>query len=236
MAQNRKSTLDLMAYFNQFVLREKLSLVPEHSLGCSGFFDGAEAMKILFLDIDGVLNSNQSNIYNYQRRKRKDTFTLCPICLSNLDWLVEKVDDLKIVLSSTWRINPGLEKTREILVKEGFKAADAIIGATPNLRVKFSEHPDRYKECMKWLEGKDNITHWVILDDLWVMRDKDHGEDAVKKHFVETQDDVGFDWHALVKTHNLLDGRSTILVGKGMTICDRMPPLQKRPLVVSVRW
>ena len=80
-------------------------------------------MKLIFLDIDGVLNNMNYTIYTFEMLGRdrayeimhKDLDIFDPISLNLLCKLIEHFkDDIKVVLSSTWRLNQkGINKVKE---------------------------------------------------------------------------------------------------------------------------
>ncbi len=105
-------------------------------------------MKVLFLDIDGVLNwaGTEDKIDGYTG--------LCPERIARLNRILEAVPGLKIVISSTWRHCfsssaykdfPGLVR---LLKKRGLKKDAKVIGATPK---KFSYVP-RGGEIRMWID------------------------------------------------------------------------------------
>ena len=126
-------------------------------------------MDILFLDIDGVLNSEQSaaRFHSYMK--------LDPRCIGLLNDVMEQTKAM-IVVSSTWRVNfcPTVEAMRNVLVKNGFTHPHRIIDLTPVV----SMARNRGQEIEKWL--KDNcdkqIERFVIVDDdvFDLIRYKDH--------------------------------------------------------------
>lgn len=130
-------------------------------------------MKVLFLDIDGVLN----------HRMTKDRVCgfmgLDPDLIAVFNKIVDAMPDLKIVVSSTWRhmFMPGVysnfEELIQLLNKRGLKGE--IIGRTPD-----SWHDIRGREISEWLADHPEVTHYVILDD---SPDAGSGHDA---HYVRT--------------------------------------------------
>jgi hypothetical protein len=150
-------------------------------------------MKIIFLDIDGVLNSVQSA--NYWNRRVKEGSSavgglkkLCPIACSNLQYILEKDEDIKIVLSSTWRISDNW--------KENFKNAEMphailsrIIDRTPR---KLSM--ERGHEIKLWLEyAKEEglgVEDFIIIDD----DHYDMGEFRGTSRFINTSATTGIVW------------------------------------------
>jgi len=115
--------------------------------------------KILFLDIDGVLNHSKT-------KDRIGGFIgLNPGMIKRFNRIVEAHPDLKIVVSSTWRHSfshgvysdfAGLVK----LLKERGLQGD-IIDHTP---VKMS-YLTRGAEIRLWLKSHPEVTNYVILDD-----------------------------------------------------------------------
>lgn len=116
-----------------------------------------KSLKILFLDIDGVLNSD--DFYNNQRENKKEweevTYPLTefdPKCIERLNRIVEETN-AKIVISSDWRFTEGLEN---ILFMAGLKKP--IFDTTPYYFGK------RDKEIEIWLNNHD-VIKYVIVDD-----------------------------------------------------------------------
>ena len=121
-------------------------------------------MKIIFLDIDGVLNSE---MYEWSRGEdRADN----RIDLSRVRLLKDIVSatDAKIVLSSTWRLDwnksPELcgedgEYINQCLAQYGL----SIIDKTPfNSMID-----DRRREILTWLSRhRGEVESFVILDDI----------------------------------------------------------------------
>lgn len=115
-------------------------------------------MKVIFLDFDGVLNSAASFLWEKRKKTINIANTLSPICASNLQYILDKASDVKIVISSTWRKLHTLNELSNILDSYGVKAR--IIGKTP---ITFGG--DRGREIRQWLEENPNVTQYVILDD-----------------------------------------------------------------------
>ncbi len=119
-------------------------------------------MKVIFLDIDGVLNSRA-----YDRKRDWNNQT--DIDETRLPFLKEIVNatGAEIILSSTWREHwdKASEKCgedgvylNEIFAKHGLE----IHGKTPDLGTGF----DRPDEIKAWLNSaKENIESFVIIDD-----------------------------------------------------------------------
>lgn len=127
-------------------------------------------MKIIFLDIDGVLNSSESFHENYLRKLKEDRFSISKnYCfplghlsiphIQRLNRIIEETNS-SIVISSTWR-NNSLKDLRNWLSTKGFLFKDQIIDKTPNFHLSYG----RGYEIQDWLNNSSNVTNFVILDD-----------------------------------------------------------------------
>lgn len=120
-------------------------------------------MNLIFLDVDGVLNSD---LY-FQQNNRK----YCPeISDYHLQMLVKIYHSCSasIVLSSSWREfddpNDAYSyKQYEYLVNELARYDMSIMSKTPIIDLEMS----RPKEIKAWLNNRDDLPHlrYVILDD-----------------------------------------------------------------------
>ena len=124
-------------------------------------------MKVLFLDIDGVLN-------NFTAHNFKDKFSE-PAC-KNLNTLLQDVPDLSIVISSSWR-HRGLDKMKEVLEKNGIDPKRAI-------DITGDEDGERGNQIRCWLDRNPETSHFVIFDDNSDM-------ESVKDNFVKINGYVG---------------------------------------------
>lgn len=108
-------------------------------------------MKIIFLDIDGVLNSEE-----YVRSERfKNKGGLIDIDSEAVKILDRILDETgaKIVLSSTWRLDKGSRDKVRSDVGE-------FIDVTP-----VSVNRIRGNEVNLWLKDRDDVERYAILDD-----------------------------------------------------------------------
>lgn len=119
--------------------------------------------KILFLDIDGVLNSASW----FKRRNKEQRFSglnELDIELMHLfDEIVEKTGCF-VVLSSTWRLS---KHYREDLERQGLNT-NFIIDRTPHMPRPSGtgvEYGERGKEIRAWLENNPDVTQYAIVDD-----------------------------------------------------------------------
>jgi hypothetical protein len=123
-------------------------------------------LKIIFLDVDGVLNS--ADFFHRIRNKiTKDrhvaTEHIDPLAVKRLSKIVDATG-AKIVISSVWRYSHKPVEMQKILGHHGFKGQ--IIGAT----ARSKESKSRGKEIDAWLsesgtDRNDPVECFVILDD-----------------------------------------------------------------------
>ena len=129
-------------------------------------------VKIIFLDVDGVLNSMAGTYKRQARLGRKGDDSIYEDHVDVLKWIIEYTD-AKIVVSSTWRLHAGIEGMQDYLEPFGI-SRETIIGVTPSVFEEV-DHPTRpgyrkYRgeEIHEWFERtKDQIEveSFVILDD-----------------------------------------------------------------------
>lgn len=112
-------------------------------------------MKVIFLDVDGVLNQDPDG----------DHQVINPKNVQVLNWLVEKSRAF-VVLSSAWRHFLDLEEFKQEMRQNGFKHPERIIDATPFGGARGDEirnYLDMDDERTR-LGGK-KVSQYVILDD-----------------------------------------------------------------------
>lgn len=110
---------------------------------------------ILFLDIDGVLNSVEYAI----RTKIHGIWGLDSPCVKRLQHIVDETQ-CDIVIMSTWRRIHSLEEISEMLIAAGMRNPVRIIGATPadlHTRKQFKgQRTIRGHEVDAWLNAPEN--------------------------------------------------------------------------------
>ena len=117
-------------------------------------------MKVIFLDVDGVLNSNNFFENRYKQGYRNYVAVDPEICKLFVDFI--KTNDIKLIISSTWRLD-NVEHTQEDFeLYEGLKLLNPyIVGVTPRSYEGF-----RGKEIKYFLEHTElDIESYVIIDD-----------------------------------------------------------------------
>jgi HAD domain in Swiss Army Knife RNA repair proteins len=113
---------------------------PLGEIRCAG------EMKVIFLDIDGVLNCNRTP------NPRKFPFIVDPILLRRLHRLLE-LTGAKVVLSSNWRYDPaGMFSARHYGVP--------FIDTTPDLPGE-----PRHNPIVEWMRRHSDVERFIVIDD-----------------------------------------------------------------------
>ena len=130
-------------------------------------------MKVIFLDIDGVLNSNFWN--DTHQREISDGTLVDEEKVKILATLVNRTG-AKIILHSGWRfwfdaklkpLRVEAERLVERLAKEGL----SLDGLTPDLTTEEIRRTKKFSlvkadEILAWLKLHDDVDGWIVLDDL----------------------------------------------------------------------
>jgi hypothetical protein len=120
-------------------------------------------MKIIFLDIDGVLYTSSYHEYlvlNRKPERDKYGYIFDPNTVENFNEIIEKTE-AKIVISSTWKRH-GLDKIRKIFNERGIKGE--IIGLTPTSTID-DLFFCRGEEIEHWLSYNGLPEKFVVIDD-----------------------------------------------------------------------
>jgi hypothetical protein len=120
--------------------------------------------KVLFLDIDGVLNANTGDRFNY-------------ISISTLNAVFKSIP-YDIVISSSWRNIVPLDKLISLFKHHGLLAN--IVGITPD----FKSIKSRGEEIASYLNDNIHVEYCVILDDY-------DDFDKLAEHFVFIDNSMG---------------------------------------------
>lgn len=107
-------------------------------------------MKILFLDVDGVLNIMSSSYYTYRYGKKIEDHLV-----RRLEFILERVPDVYIVVSSSW----GMKDTKIELEKHDFKYLNRIIDRTSRTK--------RYRgeQIYDYIINNNNLESICVLED-----------------------------------------------------------------------
>lgn len=136
--------------------------------------------KIIFLDIDGVLNSME--LFDKLEESNFEPFMGIDVDEDNLEQLRYIVENTgaQIVLSSSWR-HAWHEKGPMIRVGRALDQAMASYGMKIISKTKHLHKGNRSLEVKDWMRGK-RIRSFVILDDT----DYDWEEYSLGEHWVRT--------------------------------------------------
>jgi HAD domain in Swiss Army Knife RNA repair proteins len=114
-------------------------------------------MRIVFLDIDGVLNDNTFDA-------EAESSTLRPAAVERLREIL-RATGAKVVLTSSWRylITAGAMTVEgfEYLLRTHGLPKGSLVGHTPC----DEELPGRGAQIRRWLEAHGAVDAWVALDD-----------------------------------------------------------------------
>lgn len=109
--------------------------------------------KIIFLDIDGVLNVMSQEFDDYGQ-------LFNPIFVNNLAYIIEKTN-AKLVISSTWRYSG---RKRMVDMWRHRNLPGEVIDVTPDLG--FNDNIVRGDEIKAWLDKNiDMVETYCIIDD-----------------------------------------------------------------------
>lgn len=128
--------------------------------------------KIIFLDVDGVLNSEEFSRWLWDNHEKKycgyemlDQRAI--LCLQDIVFIT----GAEIVLSSSWRISSlRTKQLKEQLLPYGLEIIDRTIS---------DARGERGDEIKEWLSRNPDVSHYVILDDDDDMFD-------IKDHLIQT--------------------------------------------------
>ena len=136
-------------------------------------------MKIIFLDIDGVLNSSA-----YDRQRRTGDGNIDRTRLALVKELVDKTGAV-IVLSSSWRDHwekdaDKCDETGKEIISDFASAGLEIYDKTPKVG-----YLERSEEIRMWLKENPDVQSFVIIDD------HGYGWGDLSDNFVQTNYRIG---------------------------------------------
>ena len=132
-------------------------------------------MKILFLDIDGVMNSGQF-VHSFGVRGNTDHNAIDPAAVIRLNKIIVGAGAL-VVISSSWRLIEPIPMIELALKHHGFMGY--VIGSTTSCRASDSSRGDEIGIWLKAVKHERTVESFVILDD-------DDDMDKLSDHLVKT--------------------------------------------------
>lgn len=151
--------------------------------------------KIIFLDVDGVLNNFVDSWPNQFGKGVQSTFVVDPRCVLAFYHLLAE-SDAKVVMSSTWAVHKDQMRYLH-LVMPGLKEYLHQDWMTPR---KFSS--TRGQEIQMWLQEHPETTHWVVLED-----SRDAWLAANSLNVIETNTVTGLTFEDAIRALKILDTR-----------------------------
>ncbi len=142
-----------------------------------------KTMKIIFLDIDGVINPWSGGGERHERIGR-----FGKVAVESLNLILEAVPEVSIVISSTWRLDRTLPEMKEIFSESGINP-DRLVDVTPDLRRyegNIRHDPGRNEEIQAWLDQHPEVEKFAVIDDV----DYEQME-GLEEHFFQTVFEVG---------------------------------------------
>ena len=160
---------------------------------------------VIFLDIDGVLNSN---FWNDSHQKEISDGKLIDIEKIRLLAKLVKNTNAKIILHSGWKFwfDSNLEPTRKesenlskLLQQEGL----VIDGMTPDFSIEEIRKSKKFSlvkasEILAWLIEHKEIDKWIVIDDL------DLHNPEIEAHQIKTDSSIGLTIKDIQKAEKLL--------------------------------
>lgn len=153
-------------------------------------------MKIIFLDVDGVLNNANYTKKCYRKNGHKPMSMYCvpfdPYNLKNLAKLVRKTK-ANIVLTSTWRLDKEhIAVLKARLAEYGLRIYDM----TDNINMI------RGVEIKEWLKSHRDIENYVVIDD----EEYNLSNFIDNKHLVIVDSNYGLTFGDRIRAINKLKG------------------------------
>ena len=152
--------------------------------------DKKEDVKILFLDVDGVLN--------YSSMGYTDPLPLSDVHLKRIGVIVESTK-CKIAFSTAWRLKKKSKQKLKDSLKEigGIDIDNVYIGSTPPPNILNKSLMKRCIEIKDFLISKKkkyNIIQYVAIDDTDLLQEakgSDELENVMENHFVIIDGNTG---------------------------------------------
>ena len=161
--------------------------------------------KVIFLDIDGVLNSIFRN--ESHQREISDGTLIDPEKIRLLSELIQSTN-AKIILHSGWKywfdsdlkpLRREAENLSSLLEKEGL----ALSGITPDHATEEIKKSKKFslvkaEEILAWLAEHKDVEKWIVIDDL------DLHNTEIELHQVRTDQSVGLTMEDVRKAERML--------------------------------
>ncbi len=171
-------------------------------MGCTGSAPELTLISIIFLDVDGVLNSVDSDIID-------------KVHLDNLEYIINHSKfPCKIVLSTSWRKHENTKIELLDTLKSELNVDDIdnlVIGSTPLLeKSQRAIEIDRYFKLNRDVLNKKYKTEsWVALDDMSLDKPNEECKQIMNGHFVKINCQYGLTLDQAKVALNILNGNES---------------------------
>lgn len=161
--------------------------------------------RIIFLDIDGVLNTN---FWNDSHQREISDGALVDVEKVKLLSMLVKRTKAKIILHSGWKywfdqdfkpLCPEAENLMMLLKKEELLIGDITPDhSTEEIRTNKKFSLVKASEILAWLAEHGNVDNWIVIDDL------DLHSKAIEMHQVKTDPNTGLTLDDVYKAEKML--------------------------------
>lgn len=161
--------------------------------------------RIIFLDIDGVLNSN---FWNDSHQREISDGKLVDVEKVKLLSILVKRTNAKIILHSGWKywfdqdLKPLRPEAENLIML--FKQEELLLGdITPNqsteeIRTNKKFSLVKASEILSWLAQHEYVDNWIVIDDL------DLHNKEIEMHQVKTDSNIGLTIDDVYKAEMML--------------------------------
>ena len=163
--------------------------------------------RIIFLDIDGVLNSN---FWNDSHQREISDGTLIDTEKVKLLSMLVKRTNAKIILHSGWKywfdqdlkpLRLEAENLAMLLKREELLIGDITPDySTEEIRKNKKFSLIKASEILAWLEEHEDVDSWIVIDDL------DLHSREIEKHQIKTDPSIGLTIDDVYKAEKMLLG------------------------------
>lgn len=164
--------------------------------------------KIIFLDIDGVLNIFAGP--NATFRNAPEGEHIEKHLVERLNFILKEIPDIKIVISSSWR--DDMEDLKIQLERAGFEYWDRVISKTIQpIPIAYGGYAFEYRghQIQQWLEENEFYGKYLVIDDYTIEICGEYCSSIPKENVIETNPETGitnFDCNFILEHFKENDG------------------------------
>jgi hypothetical protein len=147
-----------------------------------------EAMKVIFLDIDGVLitfnNTFNGSVDTSSEQDDRNIFDEAAV--ANLNRLLDETG-ARLVVTSSLRLRNSIQQI-VLILEAGGVMNPPVIGVTPFVIDNKNNNGQRGKEILMWLSENSFVDDYIVIDDC----DPDELSDIPSERIIHTNYHDGF--------------------------------------------